>query len=402
LREINPEVKVTKLKTIAFITPKIDTFSNPTLVYLFEKMIEKEYKILFFGYEQIFIPSEIRNKITFCHLPFNFYEFKPGLRSIKKLLKQVYNVYDTFKRKNKADKIICVDPMGLVIAGRINRIVKLPLIYFSFEIFFEDEFYVQRKKIIKKHEMNYSGGVNLVIVQDSKREKLLRAVNNFSQDTIFEHIPVSPEPTDDYAKNYDIYKELNIPKDKILIVYSGTLMAWSGISELLDLFPDKIPDKYWLIIHSHHKLTDGDELKLKMEALIEKKYNITFHNKPFYENKDYYSFLHACHIGLATYFPNNIDVFAGKNIKEIGLSSGKFSTYMMLGLPTITTTHSIYIKLNRKYGFGEIISVTGDIPEALERISDDIEGKRKNCYELYERELNPVIRFTKLLNYLDN
>ena len=75
---------------------------------------------------------------------------------------------------------------------------------------------------------------------------------------------------------------------------------------------------------------------------------------------------------------------------------------MMLGLLTIMTTHSIHIKLNRKYGFGEIISVTRDIPEALERISDDIEGKRKNCYELYERELNPVIRFTKLLNYLDN
>lgn len=403
LRVINHNVNIEFiLKTIAFVTPKIDTFSNPTLIYLFEKLIEKNYNILFFGYEQMFIPREIRSRLKFYQLPYNFYEFSFKYRNIKKLIAQSYYIYAALKIKNKAAKIICVDPMGLVIAGRMNKLVNLEIIYASFEIFFEDEFYVQRKKIIKKLEMKYSREVDLVVVQDSMREKLLRIVNNFSKSTKFLHIPVSPKPIDFKPGGYDIYADLNIPRDKKIIIYSGTLMAWSGVNELLDLLPDKLRSDFWIVIHSHHKLSDKDEIKIKLKNLEDMNYNVTFHNKPFYENKEYLNFLSACHIGIATYFPNNVDIFAGKNIQEIGLSSGKFSTYMIVGLPTITTNNTIYKELNKKYNFGETIEKTEDIPAASERILDDHEKKSANCKELYEKELNPVSRIEQLLNYIED
>ena len=94
------------MKTIAFVTPKIDTFSNPTLIFLFEKLLEKDYTILFFGFEQMFIPSEIRKRIKFYQLPFNFYEFNYNYKDIKKLLKQYYFIYKTLKVENKPDKKI--------------------------------------------------------------------------------------------------------------------------------------------------------------------------------------------------------------------------------------------------------------------------------------------------------
>ncbi|MBK6537782.1 MAG: hypothetical protein IPG09_08405 [Ignavibacteria bacterium] len=390
------------MRTIAFVTPKIDTFSNPTLIFLFEKLLEKDYTILFFGFEQMFIPSEIRKRIKFYQLPFNFYEFNYNYKDIKKLLKQYYFIYKTLKVENKPDKIICVDPMGLVIAGRINKIVKLNIIYASFEIFFEDEFYVQRKKIIKKLEMKYSGNVALVVIQDSTRERLLRIVNNFGKSTKFLHIPVSPKPIDYTPGGYDIYSELNIPRDKKIIIYSGTLMAWSGVNELIDLLPDKLRSDLWIVIHSHHKLSDNDELKIKMKEMSDKNYNLSFHNKAFYDNKDYFNFLSACHIGIATYFPNNVDIFAGKNIQEIGLSSGKFSTYMMIGLPTITTPNTIYKELNNKYNFGQTIEKPDDIPSACEKILSDYEIKSENCKELYAKELNPVSKINQLMNYIED
>lgn len=389
------------MKTIAIVSPKIDTFSNPTLTILIEKLIERNFKILFFGYEQMFTPPKIINKINFYSLPFNFYEFKSNFNSVVKLIGQYYYLYRLLKIENKVSTLICIDPMGLVIAGRIRKFIRLKIVYFSFEIFFEDEFYVQRKKILKTLEMKYSEKAGLVIIQDSRREKLLRSVNNFNGRTEFIHIPVSPKPEEIIPNNKSIYKKLNIPEGKTIAVYSGTLQGWSGVSELLDLFPEKWNTDYWLVIHSHHMDIENNEIKEKLKFLNEKNCNISFHNEPFYDYKDYINFLSECHIGIAMYFPNNIDIFAGKNIQEIGLSSGKFSTYMMIGLPTITTANSLYPELNLQYGFGETIKEIPELPGALVKIKNDYNNKVKGCKSLYENVLNPVPEINKLVNYFE-
>ncbi|MDQ3194594.1 MAG: hypothetical protein M3P82_06300 [Bacteroidota bacterium] len=389
------------MKTIAIVTPKIDTFSNPTLILLFEQLIEKKYKILFFGFEQLFIPKEIRKHIELYQLPFNFYSFYRRPYDFIKLIDQYCDIYKVLKIRNKVEAIVCVDPMGLVIAGRIKKLLNLKIIYASFEIFFEDEFYIQRKKIIKTLETKYSEIVDLVIIQDKKREELLKAVNNFSADTKFLLIPVSPKKIDVKSNEYDIYNHLNIPRDKKLVISSGTLQKWSGINELLNLFPDHWDNDFWLVIHSHYILDEDDELKKRINTLIEGKMNISFHNQPFYEYEDYAAFLSKCHIGIAVYFPNTIDIFAGKNIQEIGLSSGKFSTYMMLGIPAITTSNSLYKILNEKYDFGGTINEIDDIPRVMNEIKNNYDLKVKGCKKIYDTELDPLLRIDNLVNHID-
>ncbi|MEP7145706.1 MAG: hypothetical protein ABI792_01720 [bacterium] len=389
------------MKTIAIITPKIDTFSNPTLILLFEQLIEKKYRILFFGYEQLFIPKEIRDCLELYELPFNFYSFYRRPYDFVKLFKQYAEIYKILKIKNKVEAIICIDPMGLVISGRIKKFINIKIIYASFEIFFEDEFYINKKKIIKTLETKYSENVDLVIIQDKKREELLRLVNNFSQKTKFMLIPVSPKKIYVKSNEYDIYSNLNIPRDKMLVVCSGTLQKWSGINEILNLFPDQWDNDFWLLIHSHYILEKDDELKKRINVLIEKKMNISFHNQPFYEFRDYATFLSKCHIGLAVYFPNTIDIFAGKNIQEIGLSSGKFSTYMMLGIPAITTSNSMYKMLNDKYNFGGTINEIEDIPKVMKEIRDGYDLKIKGCEKIYNAELDPVSRIDNLIEHIE-
>ncbi|HMS64411.1 MAG TPA: hypothetical protein PKD83_04055 [Ignavibacteria bacterium] len=390
------------MKTIALVTPKIDTFTNPTLSLFIEKLLEQDYRILFFGYEQMFIPPGIRSKLVFYQLPFHYYKFVGSYNNYLKLTKHYLKLIKRLKIDHKVKNIVCVDPMGMVIAGRIRKLIKAKLIYASFEIFFEEEFKVERKKILRSLEKKYSSKADLLIIQDKKREKMLREINNFSDQLKVIHIPVSPKPADFPLNQYDINKELNIPEDKTIVVYSGTLNKWSGIFELLELVPEKLNSDFWLVIHSHHILRDDDDLKIKISELIKKKHNISFHNIPFYDNISYFNFLASCDIGIATYFPNDTDIFAGKNIQEIGLSSGKFSTYMMLGLPTVTTSNSIYIELNNKYNFGEIINTTIEIPEALNKIMIDYEDKSRKCKLLYEKELNPESRIDKLLEYINN
>ena len=185
---------------------------------------------------------------------------------------------------------------------------------------------------MKKLEMNYSKLVNIVIIQDEKREKLLKSVNNFSDNTDFHRIPVSPLKMEITETDYDIHKELNIPEDKLIVIYSGSLQNWSGLNEIISLFPKKWNNDFWLIIHTHQKLNEDSDLKIEINQLNINRQNITIHEKPFYRFEEYFEFLSKCDIGIATYFPNNLDIFAGKNLEAIGLSSGKFSSYMMLGI----------------------------------------------------------------------
>lgn len=390
------------MKTIAIVTPKIDTFSNPTLILLFEKLIEENYKILFFGFDQIFIPKEIREKINFCVFPFNFYRSGKHPRNIVKIMKQYFQVYKILKIENKVNTIICVDPMGLVIAGRIKKLVNVNIVYASFEIFFEEEFHIAKKKILKKLERKYSKNVSMVMIQDGRREKLLREVNDFSDQTKFLHIPVSPKQMEVISTGFDLHDELGIPRNKRIVVYSGTLQSWSGINELLDILNTGLSDEFWLVLHSHHILEDTDQLKVRIDHLKDSNFNISFHNKPFYDYREYVEFLSKCHIGIATYFPfYTLDVFAGKNIEEIGLSSGKFSTYMMLGIPTITTSNLIYKELNDKYHFGEIIETMNDLPRALNNINNDYDAKAKACKTLFKEELEPESRINNLMSYIE-
>jgi len=395
-------MKKKKEKVIAILSPKIDTFSNPTLVILIQKLISRGYTIIYYGFDQLFIPSEYRKYFEFLELPFNFYTLEKNLKSYVKLIKQYLKLYGKLKWRNKVNTLICVDPMGLVIGGRIKKLLNFKLVYASFEIFFEDEFFVQRKRVLKKLEMYYSKLADIVIIQDDKREKLLKSVNNFSEKTEFHKIPVSPLKWEASGEDYDIYKDLNIPEDKLIVIYSGSLQNWSGLYEIISLFPEKWNKDFWLIIHTHQKLNNDSDLKIEINQLNINKQNITIHEKPFYRFEEYFEFLSKCDIGIATYFPNNLDIFAGKNLEAIGLSSGKFSAYMMLGIPTVTTNHFIYRILNNKYGFGEIINNISDLPNALNKIRSGIKEKSDSCKRLYDEVLNPEVKIELLIDKIES
>ncbi|MBP9192726.1 MAG: hypothetical protein KBF96_09265, partial [Ignavibacteria bacterium] len=102
-------------------------------------------------------------------------------------------------------------------------------------------------------------------------------------------------------------------------------------------------------------------------------------------------------IGLAVYFPNYEDSFSGKNVEEIGLSSGKFSTYIMLGKPTITTSNKIYNYLNEKYNYGYIIDTAEDIKEGIVNIKSEYDMKVSGCKKLFKEVLDPEMKINNLL-----
>lgn len=400
------------MRSIALVTPNTDTFSNPTLLFLVRKLIDQNYKILFFGHKQIFIPEEIKEKIELHSLPFNFISFfgRPDSSrrplDIVKLVKQYSKLYKLFRIKNKVKALLCIDPMGIVYGGRIKNLIDVKLIYISFEIFFENEISNKEKKKVKFLEKEYSRKSEIIVIQDSEREKLLRSENELGKDVKFMHIPVSPEKLNSGDKKsevyFDLYKEFNIPEGKTIVIYSGSLQNWSGIKKILELFPDKWDNENWLLIHTHNDLPENNETKQRIYKLIKDKRNISFHNKPFQDFSEYAGFLSGCHIGLAVYFPNYEDSFSGKNVEEIGLSSGKFSTYIMLNKPTITTSNKIYKYLNENYNFGYIVDSVEEINTGIRNIKKEYEIKTAGCDKLFREVLDPELRINNLTDLLNS
>ena len=89
----------------------------------------------------------------------------------------------------------------------------------------------------------------------------------------------------------------------------------------------------------------------------------------------------------------NFVLYFCKNISNIGLSSGKFSSYLACGKPVIVSFDPTYLDLRKTYMYGEIYDDFKQIPELMEKITNNYDEYVNEVYRLYEKELNPVNKF---------
>lgn len=286
--------------------------------------------------------------------------FKLGFRNPKFLKSQItsYNRVRRMIKNHNISTVFAVDPLGLIIGGRVKKylckIVKL--CYLSFEIFFKEElsgYYLN----LKNKEIKYSKFIDSLLIQDEVRRDLLFAENGFTlpSDKVA-LIPVSPEPIE-VKEAVDIHKRFGIDKSMKLAVYSGSLGKWCGTDAIIEAFDKGYwPEGYHLVFHTRKPLKEGDAYYNDIMRLAnDPNVPFTLHAHPFEAFEDLAAFLKGFDIALALYYPNYDGPYYGKNMQEIGLSSGKFSMYMMLGLPTIVTACKTYNELIKKYKFGAVI-----------------------------------------------
>ena len=386
------------MSKIAIVTPNNDTFTNPTLTTLFHLLQERGVEVYLFGREQLpACPDNIQNVTHKLSI------FKLNIFSNPKQLfdhwKSYYKVIKTI-RKEKINTILAVDQLGLIVGGRIKRMfgTKLHLSYLSFEIFFKTELNGHYLKM-KNKEVYYSKFIDSLLVQDKKRCDLLLKENKIVLDANqIALVPVSPMKIEVQGKP-DLHTEFNIPTDKKLVVYSGSVGEWCGTKAIIEAFDNGYwNDDFWLVFHTRKQIKDGEQYaedlyRLDMNPAIP----FSLHPNPFESFEDLAAFLSGFDLALALYYPNFDNPYYGKNMMEIGLSSGKFSIYMMLGLPTIVTPCEVYEELMKKYNFGGLLVDINNIGNLMlaNNYSNEIVD------ELYEKVLNPKFSLNKYIGLLN-
>ena len=124
---------------------------------------------------------------------------------------------------------------------------------------------------------------------------------------------------------------------------------------------------------------------------------MTLNDKYFVDEGEYLEFLAAFDFGLVLYVPDG-GMYTGKNIKNIGLASGKFAAYCMLDLPIIFCSCSEYDKLNTEYEFGYSVS---DKDGFWKLLSFSLPNLRSGSpLKLYNNKLDPLDSITKLIDKL--
>ena len=368
-------------KRILIIHPEGNIYNNPNL-YSIIKLLNANYSL------EIFLPNL---KVAYDSL-----EFKHIVKVYNKIFNRIFNrilwnrflfkfFYKFFDKKyfsrDLYDLIIGVDQLGLLLASEFAKRIKVPFGLISYEIFFYDECGYKEKKI----EINASQELDFAITQDDIRARFLSEENKISSKKIFT-IPVSSSDFFSYKKEYLIYDELDIPKDKNILIFIGSVDRWTCIDKVLANV-NNFPDSWVFVLHDRYGDTQKKVNKLYPHILKYKNKKVYFSNIKIKDTGDMHKILHCADLGLATYCPNFANKYTGKNIEFIGLASGKISTYLQNGLPIITTKNKILDESIKKNNLGFSIKSIEEIPVILEHFKPSWHIN-KACIDFFYKELS--------------
>ena len=382
---------------ILFITKNSDTFNNPVLFSFFSFLEQKNEKSILICENNFFKSNFHKSKILYFNqikrpkIRRNIFLFAINIFTHLFFLLRIYFL------KSKIKTIIGIDPEGLILANEIKKLYlkNVPLDYLSFEIRYENEYEN------KAEEIAACEGIRNLIIQDQLRDSIIRRENNIKKTVNSVFIPVS---TADFcyestsSKNFNFRERYNISLDEILLVSFGTLDNWSGAFLLKEIAKENlIPEKTRIIIHSRYPLNTNNSIHREVLEISKNNNKLIICEDYIDSYSDTVSFLKQFDLGIALYIPERNKAYIGDNIYNIGLSSGKFSTYMRSQLPTIASDLPTYNELNKQYNFGYTINSLSEFSEVLKNIGN-LDLKKKNCSYLFNDKLNSTQSIMKYIN----
>jgi len=386
---------------IGFITLNQDTFSNPTIYSMISNLNSKGIPVtIYCGYQNQPIPNDLKltqyieapKSLNLPKRPRNLFRY------LAVFLKTVLHI-----KRNNVKHLIAIDPTGLILASRCTRLFRsVKIHYCSFEIFFFNEIKNFPQYLdTKRKEIYYTKYVESIIIQDHRRKSLLVAENLISPSFSNWHmIPVAPLESDlKKGNNYDL-ADLGIPKGATTYIHSGSVAEWAGINEIIESIKKGLPKNNFIIVHNKSKFDNNDSKHLELRLLSEQHENLILHDKTFKTYNDYINFLSIFDYGIVIYKEGG-GIYTGLNIKEIGLSSGKFSSYMYAGLPSVLYNCTVYKQLIDKHNIGVIATTEMDLSYHIQHQSL-ANRKKEDCVQFYEKVLNPQRQINHFIDSLIN
>lgn len=182
-----------------------------------------------------------------------------------------------------------------------------------------------------------------------------------------------------YEKENYLYRELNIPMDKKIILHSGGLGKWFLCKELA-CSTGSWPDNFVLVFHTSHIVDSSPYYKEMIDNISEK---VHFSVRPV-SNEVLDKLVASAYIGIALYSVSEL----GYRALYMGLAAGKIGNYLKCGIPVIASDlpSLSYIE---DYKCGVLVTDVNQVGEAILSIQEDYELYSKNARKCYQELWNP-------------
>lgn len=286
---------------------------------------------------------------------------------------------------------VAKEPLGLVAATFATRLLGVPLVYYSIELYLLDDIrsrflwlYVARLKKALEHWCNQRAF--FTIIQDDERARLLAAANGIP---VSEIITVPNSPLGCAVRQHSDYlrEKLQIPKERKIILHAGGLADWTMSLELAEAVRTWPED--WVLIFHTRETQNRDAYLDKVRAAADNS-RILFSLQPVpYAQLD--ALVGSADIGIALY--RNI----GQNVSQIGLSSGKLAQYLKCGLPVVTTDFPSLQQIVEDYRCGICVSDPQEVEQAVRKILARYDTYSANSVVCYNELFSPEKHFDKVL-----
>jgi len=366
------------MKKILIIHPEGNTANNPNLYSILESL-QIIYCIDLVGMKR----SNVYQDVLFENVNFIFFDDFDSCKIIND------NLINDLS-ENDYSLIIGVD-LGIIPASIISQKKNILYGLISYEIIFEDEF----DEFLKTEEVNACQNISFAICQDPLRSYLLSKENKIKLEKIL-NIPVAGRFNGPYKKNKYLREKLNIPDDKKIALYIGSLGTWT-LTDVLINQVDNWSDDWVLVLHPRYA---NDEFVFNYSEKISRNKKIFVSTEPFSNIEDLEKIICSADIGIALYNYDFLSHYTGKNIIFLGLSSGKIATYFKYGLPVIINSNINISDLVKKYNLGLVAYQNNHINPNF--INDkDLSHYSENSTKFYLEILDFAIYEKKLISIIE-
>jgi glycosyltransferase involved in cell wall biosynthesis len=362
------------MKKILLIHPEGNINNNPNLTGIVEILCENNFEVHYCYVRHGYMPQQYPPCQNVTLMPLNENVFIMG----------------SFPIKDNYSLIIGVD-RGIIQASHIAQMLHVPFGLISYEIIFAEETGPQSKK----SEIDACRGLSFAVCQDKNRASLLYRENRIPIEKII-NIPVAGRSVIRGERTYALNNMLNIDRDKKIALYIGEPTAkWAAFEELFES-SEHWNNEWVIVLHQRYKQYDNFTLE-KIAGKNRK--NIYISPFPVLAFENMHQLLHAADLGLAFYLPQRTNASDGNNLLNIGMSSGKISTYLQHGLPIMINELGEMSSFVQEYQLGRVIKSIYDSPLALQNLTtDNLSEYRNNCYRFFEEKLDLNVTMKPLLS----
>lgn len=357
------------MKCILFIHPEGNFNNNPNLFAIIELLIDNGYYI-----DILIKKNKIVNQKSYLN-NLNIIFFKDEIDCDKKI------------DANKYSLLVGVD-LGIIIASILSNKLNIPYFFISYEIRFLDEIEFESKK----REIEACRNITFAVCQDPIRSLFLSRENNIPIEKIV-NIPVSGRSKKNITKSEYLYESLNIPKDKKIVLFAGSISKWSMIEEIV-LRSDTWSAEWVLVIHDRYGINSESLIDL-----VENRPHVFLSDKPLDTPHDLDKIICSADIGIGLYSTNFRSSYEGKNLAFMGLSSGKIISYLQYGVPIIMNEIGQLSDYVRENELGLVVSDVSEIdPDKI----TNIQLCKINCIRFFEDHLSFDRKTDQLLDLVIN